>query len=139
MFLDKIASVFFDDPNKQAAAIIHSVTIEMGCVGFFSAQIPGDKFVIGGAQVEMVRRIARVYRVRLDRAEALGVLSATIATMGAPTLAAEGANQIIKYVPGCGNVSNLAVASSITELIGWTCARWFREGSWFQYTKHAST
>ena len=41
--LDKIASVFFDDPDDQAGAIIHAVSVEMGTVGFFTAQIPGDK------------------------------------------------------------------------------------------------
>lgn len=47
--IDRIASVFFDDPDDQAKAIIHSVSVEMGTVGFFTAQILGDKFVIGGA------------------------------------------------------------------------------------------
>lgn len=32
--LDKIASVFFDDPDDQAGAIIHAVSVEMGTVGF---------------------------------------------------------------------------------------------------------
>lgn len=133
--LDRIASVFFDDPDDQVAAIIHAVSIEMGTVGFFTAQIPGDKFVIGGAQVDMVVRIARVYKVRLDRAQAVALASAVLATLAGPAIAAEGANQVVKYIPGAGNLSNTAVAASITEAIGWTCAEWFKDGSWFQHTK----
>ena len=133
--LDKIASVFFEDPDDQAGAIIHAVSVEMGTVGFFTAQIPGDKFVIGGAQVEMVRRLAKVYKVLLDRAQALGLASAVLATLAGPAIAAEGANQIVKYIPGWGNLSNTAVAASITEAIGWMCVEWFKDGTWFQHTK----
>lgn len=130
---DRIASVFFDDPDDQAAAIIHVVSVEMGAVGFFTAQIPGDKFIIGGAQVDMVRRLARVYKVRLDRAQAVGLASAVLATLAGPAIAAEGANQIVKYIPGYGNLSNTTVAASITEAIGWLCVKWFKDGSWFQH------
>ncbi len=133
--LDRIASVFYDDPDDQAKAIIHAVSIEMGAVGFCTAQIPGDKFVIGGAQVDMVRRLAKIYRVRLDRAQALGLASAVLATLAGPAVAAEGANQIVKYIPGYGNISNTAVAASITEAIGWMCVKWFKDGSWFQHTQ----
>lgn len=112
--IDRIASAFFDDPDDQAKAIIHSVSVEMGTVGFFTAQTPGDKFVIGGAQVDMVRRLAKVYKVRLDRVQAVGFASAVLATLAGPAIAAEGANQIVKYIPGWGNLSNTAVAASIT-------------------------
>lgn len=133
--LDRIASVFFDDPDDRAKAIIHAVSLEMGAVGFCTAQIPGDKFVIGGAQVDMVRSLAKVYKVRLDRAQAIGLASAVIATLTGPAIAAEGANQVVKYIPGYGNLSNTAVAASITEAIGWMCVEWFKDGTWFQHTK----
>ena len=32
--LDRIVSVFFDDPDDQVAAIIHAVSVEMGTVVF---------------------------------------------------------------------------------------------------------
>ncbi len=134
--IGRIASVFFDDPDDQAKAIIHSVSLavslKMGTVEFFTAQIPGDKFVIGGAQV-MVRRLAKVYKVRLDKAQAVGLASAVLATLGGPAIAAEGANQVVKYFLGI--VSNTAVAASITEAIGWMCVEWFKDGTWFQHVK----
>ena len=48
--LDRIASVFFDDPDDQAAAIIHAVSVEMGTVGFFSStrQSPSSRFSVSG-------------------------------------------------------------------------------------------
>lgn len=132
---DRIASVFFNDPDDQAKAIIHAVSLEMGAIGFCTAQIPGDKFLIGGAQVDMVCRLAKVYKVRLDRAEAVGLASAVLATLAGPAIAAEGANQVVKYIPGWGNLSNTAVAASITEAKGWMCVDWFKDGTWFQHTK----
>lgn len=132
---DRIASVFFNDPDDQAKAIIHAVSLEMGAIGFCTAQIPGDKFLIGGAQVDMVCCLAKVYKVRLDRAEAVGLASAVLATLAGPAIAAEGANQVVKYIPGWGNLSNTAVAASITEAMGWMCVDWFKDGTWFQHTK----
>lgn len=132
--LDRIATVFFKSVDNQAAAIVHCVALEMGTVGFFTAQIPGDKFVIGGAQVDMVHRLARLYKVRLDRAKAIGLIQASLATLAGPSIAAEGANQVVKYIPGYGNISNTAVAAAITEAIGWICINWFKDGSWVKQT-----
>lgn len=132
--LDRFATVFFQSVDSQASAIVHCVALEMGTVGFFTAQIPGDKFVIAGAQIDMVLRLGRLYKVRLDRAHAIGLVQASLATLAGPTLAAEGANQVVKYIPGNGNISNTAVAASITEAIGWICIKWFKDGSWVKQT-----
>ncbi|MBO4372521.1 MAG: hypothetical protein J5826_06270 [Bacteroidales bacterium] len=131
-FLDKLVSPFFSSKEAQAKAIVHCVAIENGAVGFFTAQIPGDKFIITGAQIEMVNRIARVYNVRLDRANLVALIEAALAMYAGPMLAAEGANQVVKYIPGYGNISNTAVASAITEFIGFTCIEWFENEEWFK-------
>lgn len=128
--LDKLTSIWFDDPDDQAAAIIHSVAVEAGGIGLFTAQIPGDRFVIGGIQVEMIIRLGRVYKKRLDRSNALAIAEAALATAVGP----EAVNQVVKYIPGIGNISNMTVAGSITEAIGWLAVKWFKDGTWFDRT-----
>lgn len=126
-FLDRLTSVFFEKQDSLAKAIIHSCSVEAGTVGLMTAQIPGDRFVIGGIQVDMVQRLARVYDRRLDRAGVLAVLNAAAAV----TLAPEAVNQIVKYVPFLGNVVNMSVAGGVTEAIGWSAVRILKDEKWF--------
>lgn len=125
--IDRLSTIFFKDKDNQAKAIIHSVAFEAGAIGLASAQIPGDRFVLGSLQIDMVMRLARVYGKRLDRANAVAIAKAAIATALGP----EAVNQIIKYVPGIGNIANMSVAGSVTEAIGWLAVKMFKDGSWF--------
>lgn len=129
--IDRIATLFFSKNDSIAKAIIHSVAVEAGLVGLATAQIPGDRFFIGGMQIGMVLRLARVYRKRLDRSGAAGIAKAALAMAVGP----EAVNQVVKYVPGVGNIANMTVAGSITEAIGWTAVKMFKNETWFDRAK----
>lgn len=125
--IDRFLTIFCSEEDTMAQVIIHSVATEAGIVGLVSAQIPGDRFVIGTMQIDMVMRLAKVYGKRLDRAKAIAIIKAAIATVIGP----EAVNQVIKYVPGVGNIANMTVAGSITEAIGWIAVDMFETGTWF--------
>jgi len=131
MVLSRVFSSFCIDKDSRAKAIVVGTAIEAGSIGFLSAQIPGDRFAIGGLQIEMVMDIARVYGKRFDRATALGLAKASVATALGP----EAVNQVLKYIPILGNISNLSVASSVTAIIGYTSIKMIRDGSWFEQSK----
>lgn len=120
MFLDQLKHLIpFRD--GRIAAIIHASAVESGAVGFTTAQIPGDRFIIGAVQISMIISIAGEYGVGLDKSAALALLSSSIASK----IGVEVANGIIKYVPGVGNISNMATAFSITESIGWATRQYY--------------
>jgi uncharacterized protein (DUF697 family) len=79
----------------------------------------------------MVIDIARVYGKRFDRATAMGIAKASVATALGP----EAVNQVIKYFPVLGNISNLSVAASVTAMIGYTSIKMIKDGSWFAQSK----
>ena len=131
--LDRFVTIFCNSIEARAKAIIHSIAIENALIAFSMAQIPAaDQVVLAGNEGTMVYRLAKLHNVRIDRAPAVGLVEAVVASLGGPIIASAAANQIVKYFPGYGNTSNAAVAYTLTELIGWTCHRWFRDGSWFQ-------
>jgi uncharacterized protein (DUF697 family) len=131
MIIDRIATIFFSKKDNIAGAIIHGVATEAGVVGLATAQIPGDRIVIGAQQIDMVLRLAKVYEKRLDRAGATAIAKAALAAVVGP----EAVNQVIKYVPGVGNIANMTVAGSITEAIGWTAVKMLKDGTWFKHSK----
>jgi uncharacterized protein (DUF697 family) len=112
-------------PNRdlRLKTIIHASAVEAGSVGLATAQIPGDRFIIGGVQVSMIIEIAAEFGESLTKSAALALFSSQIATV----VGVEVANQVIKYVPGLGNISNAAVASSITETIGWATVNYYKK------------
>jgi uncharacterized protein (DUF697 family) len=133
MIIDRIATIFCSEKDSIAKAIIYGVATEAGGVGLFTAQIPGDRLVIGGQQVDMILRLARVYGRRLDRAGAIAIGKAALAMAAGP----EAVNQILKYVPGFGNLANMGVAAGVTAAIGVTSMKWFKDGTWVKKTQGA--
>jgi len=103
------------------SAIIHGAATEAGAVGLATAQIPGDRFVLGAIQIDMIIQLGQEYGKRIDRAAALGILESQLATL----VGVECFNQLVKYIPGIGNVANMSVASSITEALGWAAVKIF--------------
>lgn len=101
--------------KNKAKAIIHGTATEASVVGLATAQIPGDRIVIGGVQILMMIEIAALFGVSLSKSAAQGLFGSYIASM----VGVEMANQGLKYIPGLGNLINGTVAFSITEIIGW--------------------
>ena len=121
MFLDKVKYLMpFRDARLHA--IIHGSMVEAGIVGIATAQVPGDRFIIGAVQINMIIGIASEFGESLTKSAALALLSSQIATV----MGVEIANGIIKYVPGIGNVTNAAVAISITESLGWGTVKYYK-------------
>lgn len=110
---------FMPDRNARLHTIIHGASIEAGGVGLATAQIPGDRFVIGGVQISMVIQIASEFGEELDQAAAL--IQSALATV----IGVEVFNGIIKYAPGLGNLANMSTASSVIEMIGWTTVKYY--------------
>jgi uncharacterized protein (DUF697 family) len=112
-------------PTKRARlhVIIHSAATEASAVGLATAQIPGDRFIIGGVQIYMIIEIAAEFGKRLDYAAAKALFLTSIACVVGPEIA----NQMLKYIPGVGNAINASVAASVTETIGWAVVKYFEK------------
>jgi uncharacterized protein (DUF697 family) len=134
MIIDRVATIFCSEKDTIAKAIIYSVAVEAGSVGLFTAQIPGDRLVIAGQQIDMILRLAKVYGRRIDRTGAIAIGKAGLAMAVGP----EAVNQILKYVPIIGNLANLSVAAGVTAAIGYTSMKWFKDGTWVEKAQGAN-
>jgi len=112
---------FMPNRNSKLHAIIHGAAVEAGGVGLATAQIPGDRFVIGAVQISMVIQIASEFGEELDRAGAIAIVQSALATV----IGVEVFNGIIKYAPGLGNIANMSTASSVTETVGWATVKYY--------------
>ena len=124
MILSQIKHLIPGRKNK-AHAIIHASATEASVVGFATAQIPGDRIVIGGVQVLMIIEIAALFGASLTKAGAMALFESQLATL----VGIEMANQGLKYIPGLGNLINGSVAFSITEIIGWATYSYYEKNS----------
>ena len=125
MFLSKVKyRIPKNDRKKRVKAIIHGTTIEATAVGLATAQVPGDRFIIGALQIEMIMDIASEFGIIMTKSAASALFQSAIAGVIGPEIA----NGILKYVPGLGNIANAAVSASITETIGWATYNHFDMG-----------
>ncbi|MDQ2100231.1 MAG: hypothetical protein QQW96_21605 [Tychonema bourrellyi B0820] len=111
-------------PRRSRArlhTIIHAAATEATAVGFATAQIPGDRFVIGAIQVNMTIELAAEFGATLDTAAAMSVITTGVSAF----IGVETFNAIIKYAPGVGNVANMVTAASITETLGWAIVEYY--------------
>jgi uncharacterized protein (DUF697 family) len=112
---------FMPDRNARLHTIIHGAAIEAGGIGLATAQIPGDRLVIGGVQMLMVIQIASEFGEELSKSSATALIQSSLATV----VGVEVFNGVIKYAPGLGNLANMSTASSITETIGWATVKYY--------------
>ena len=126
MFLSK-AKYLLAKENRynRVQVIVHTVSLEAAAIGAATAQIPGDKFIIGGFQVEMIIDIASEFGVIMTKSAARALFQASIASVIGPQIA----SGIVKYVPLWGNIVNASVAAAITETIGWATYNHFDMGT----------
>ena len=117
------AKLLFNDRETKIACIIHGTATEAATVGAITAQVPGDRFVLGALQIQMIIEIAGEFGVSLDKSAALALFESQIATV----LGREMASQATKYIPGTGNAINGVTAASVTETIGWATADYYRK------------
>ncbi len=111
-------------PNKDArlAVIIHAASAEASIVGLATAQVPGDRVIIGGVQIMMIIEIAGEFGYSLSKSTAQALFRSAIASAIGPEMV----NQILKYIPGAGNLINGSVAFSITQTIGWATVGYYK-------------
>ena len=127
MFLSKFKHLYSDpnDRKKRVQIIIHLVSLEAAAIGAATAQVPGDRFIIGGFQIEMIMDIAGEFGIIMTKSAATALFQTAIATVIGPEIV----TGVIKYVPGLGNIVNAVVAGSITETIGWATYNHFDMGT----------
>ncbi|TYP94869.1 hypothetical protein LX73_0159 [Fodinibius salinus] len=114
---------FFNDRETRLAYIIHGTAAETGTVGLVTAPVPGDRFILGALQIQMIIEIAGEFGVSIDKSAAMALFESQIATV----LGREMAGQATKYIPGPGNAVNGITAVSVTETIGWATADYYRK------------
>jgi len=121
VFLNQLKHIM---PTRDAriATIIHAAATEGATVGLLTAQVPGDRFVIGAVQIEMIIQIASEYGVNLSESAAVAVFNSQIATL----IGLEVVNQGGKYIPLVGNALNGFTAFSVTETIGWATNDYYK-------------
>lgn len=110
-------------PSRRARlhTIIHAAATEATAVGFATAQIPGDRLVIGAVQLNMTIELAAEFGESIDKAAAMSII-----TTGASSfIGVETFTAIIKYAPGIGNAANMITAASVTETIGWAVVEYY--------------
>lgn len=112
---------FMPGRDERLHAIIHGAAVEAGGVGLATAQIPGDRLVIGAVQIAMVIQIASEFGEEIDQAGAIALFQSALATV----IGVEIFNGIIHYIPGLGNLANMSTAASVTEMIGWTTVKYY--------------
>ncbi len=110
-------------PSRRARlhAIIHAAATEATAVGFATAQIPGDRFVIGAVQANIAIELAAEFGQTLDEAAAMSLITTGLSGF----IGVETFNAIIKYAPGVGNVANMVTAGSVTETLGWAIVEYY--------------
>jgi len=107
--------------NARLKTIIHASATEGAAVGLATAQIPCDRLIIGGVQTLMIIEIAAEFGQTINKSAAQSLFYASIASVIGPEIA----NQLLKYIPGVGNVINAGVAFSITQTIGWAVVNYY--------------
>lgn len=110
-----------EDRDCRLNAIIHATASEAGAVGFATAQIPGDRFVIGAVQIAMVIEIGAEFGQRIEKTAAMAILQSALASV----IGVEVFNGVIKYAPGLGNLANMGTAATVTETVGWAVVAYF--------------
>ncbi|MTJ54109.1 hypothetical protein FJR38_16350 [Anabaena sp. UHCC 0253] len=112
---------FFSDRDDRVHVIIHAATTEATAIGFATAQIPGDRFVIGAIQLNMAIELAGEFGESLDKAAAMSLITKRLSEW----IYVETCNAIISYVPGIGNIANMMTAASVTETLGWAIVSYY--------------
>ncbi|MBO3461999.1 hypothetical protein G7B40_028630 [Aetokthonos hydrillicola Thurmond2011] len=110
------------DREARLQTIIHSAAIEAGITGLNTAQIPGDRLVIGAVQINMVIEIAAEYGEEIDKSAAIAITQSALAT----AIGTQIIDGIVRWMPGLGNLVHMGTASSVTETIGWTTVAYFK-------------
>lgn len=112
------------------AIIIHGAAVVAAGIAGGLAQLPGsDAPALMGVQTAMVLALAERHGVRIQRAALVDLVLTQSATMAGRRLAALS----LRLVPGIGNAANAATAAALTETIGWTAVRLFREREEAEY------
>jgi len=110
-------------PSRRARlhTIIHAAATEATAVGFATAQIPGDRWVIGAVQLNMKIELAAEFGESIDKAAAMSLITTNVSAF----IGVETCNAIIKYAPGIGNAANMVTAASVTETLGWAVVEYY--------------
>ena len=107
-----------------ANAAIHTASVAAAGVGAGLAQIPaGDCIPLVGIQTGMIIAIGKVFGKELDESAGKAAAVSGMATALGKAIAKVAAGKVvITWIPIVGNVTNAAIAFTLTEMIGWESA-----------------
>ena len=112
---------------KKCHVTIHSAAVACGAIGA-TPHIPlSDSFLITPIQVGLIVSIGQIFSTEITRATAQSILFSYISS----TVGRSISQLVVGWIPGIGNVVNLATAVSLTEFIGWNFVREYAENRKF--------
>jgi uncharacterized protein (DUF697 family) len=110
------------EQEAKCHAIIH--TAATACAGVASglAQLPGsDNAVIVPIQLVMITSLGAVFGIELTKSGSAAALSTATASLAGRAIS----QWFFGWIPLAGNLINASTAFTITESIGWSCAKSF--------------
>lgn len=110
---DEAKSLMSKDQLRKCGMIIHSSAVATGAEAF--VPIPfADAIPISATQIAMVFGLGKIFDQKLSETAAKGIIAAAASTIVGRTA--------VKLIPVAGWIASSAVATGITEAIGWTVA-----------------
>ncbi|MBP2024755.1 hypothetical protein [Peptoniphilus stercorisuis] len=117
---------FSEIEKSKCNKIIHGATLAVTAISGGLAQIPGsDAAVIAPIQIGMIVSLASVFNINLTKSSAGAVLANKIAEY----IGRAAIKTTLRFIPGAGNIANAVISASITEKMGWSIAKDFKNQS----------
>ena len=106
--------------------IIHTASTAAAAVGAGLAQVPGsDNAIITPIQLGMAISLGQVFGIDLTECSAKAALSSASAATAGRTIS----QALVGWIPGFGNLINAGTAAALTEVVGWSMAKYFEDQS----------
>jgi uncharacterized protein (DUF697 family) len=110
------------EQEAKCHAIIHAAATACAGVGAGLAQLPGsDNAVIVPIQLVMITSLGAVFGIELTKSAATSTVASATASLTGRAIS----QWFVGWIPLAGNLINASTAFTITESIGWSCAKSF--------------
>lgn len=111
-----------EEHSSACHAAIHSAIVAISAVAGGLAQIPtSDAVVITPIQITMITAIGKIFDIRIGEAGAKSI----IASFSTAIVGRRLSQILVGWIPGVGNVINIATAVALTETLGWNAVDHF--------------
>lgn len=111
-----------EEHSAACHTAIHSATAAISVVAGGLAQIPlSDAVVITPIQISMITAIGKIFEIRIGEAGAKSIIASFTTAVAGRELS----QLLLGWIPGAGNVINIATAVALTETLGWNAVDHF--------------